>query len=87
MSSRDYASHAAIARRSAKAMGCADCIHFAPDWSRRADALYAIANASGIEWWANGGGNPYLLDDGRMVVVSPLAWFVEPSTPTHETPS
>jgi hypothetical protein len=72
-----YEQHAAQARASARAIGLHDCIHYAPNWSKRADALYAIANESGLAWWENKGGNPYLLPDGRMVVVSDHAWFFE----------
>ena len=60
--------HAARARAAAKAVGCADCIHYAPNWQRRADALYAAANEAGIS-----AGSPYLLADGRMVVVCDAA--------------
>lgn len=73
-----YAQHAAQARSAARAIGLHDCIHYAPDATSRADALYALANESGLDWWANKGGNPFLLADGRMVVVCDLAWFFEP---------
>lgn len=72
-----YEQHAAKARAAARAAGAADCIHYAPNWSQRADALYAIANASGLPWWANGGGGPCLIEDGRMVLVCDGYWFFE----------
>ena len=56
--------HASKARIAARAAGCADCIHYAPNWARRADALYDAAKAEGVI-----PGSPFLLADGRMVVV------------------
>jgi hypothetical protein len=58
-----YAEHAAFARRHATERGLADCIHYAPNWDRRADALYAIVNAVGHVPGMTLG----LLPDGRMV--------------------
>lgn len=54
-----YESHAAKARASARALGACDCIHFAPSWRARVDALYVVANAwidtlsgrSPWPWW------------------------------------
>lgn len=77
MSEMTFAQHAEQARRMAKRAGAFDCIHYAPNKTTRADALYAIANESGIAWW-NEGGNPYLIADGRMVVACASVWFFEP---------
>lgn len=71
-----FAEHASRARGWAKARGLADCTHYAENRNSRADALYALANASGIKWW-EGDCGPALLPDGRMVVISPLVSFVE----------
>lgn len=73
-----YAQHAAMARSSAQAHGLDDCIHYAPNALSRADALYKIANESGLPWWENKGGSPFLLADGRMVIVCGPIWFFEP---------
>jgi hypothetical protein len=75
-----YEQHAAQARARLAPLGL-DCIHYAPNWSTRADALYALANASGVSWWrtldGRPDGNPGILPDGRMVVASEIVWFVE----------
>lgn len=72
-----YEQHAAQARSWARLLGLHDCVHYAPNYAARADALYALANASGLRWWESKDASPYLLSDGRMVVVSDLAWFAE----------
>lgn len=46
-----FEQHAAQSRQSAKRHGLADCIHYAPEWQPRIDALYREANASGLRWW------------------------------------
>lgn len=78
-----HAQHAEQARTRVRALGAADCIHYAPNWSARADALYDQANLlwteQGLEWLKNGGGSPALLADGRMVVICEDVWLVEPT--------
>jgi len=69
MSTVDDARRARIAAREA---GAQDCIHGAPDACERADALYQRAREHGVS-----PGSPYLLADGRMVMTSRDAWFVE----------
>lgn len=61
----EYAAHAAQARARVRAIGLADCIHYAPDWQPRVDALYDRLAATG-DWPIEG---PGLLADGRMVVI------------------
>lgn len=76
-----YDAHAMQARFKARSLGLHDCIHYAPEWRSRADALYTIANEAydqhGVCWFKNGGGSPFLLEDGRMVIVCDGIWFVE----------
>jgi hypothetical protein len=62
-----FEQHANMSRERCRARGLADCIHYAPDWQRRADALFASANATGAPWWD--GAVVGLLHDGRMAVV------------------
>jgi hypothetical protein len=74
--------HAAKARANAKAAGAHDCIHFAPEWRSRSERLYEAAKEAyeshGVHYWEGpAGANPYLLKDGRMVVVCNTIWFVE----------
>ena len=57
--------HATQARALSRAEGFADCIHYAPNWRGRVDALYAEANALGFV-----PGNPGLLSDGRMAILA-----------------
>jgi hypothetical protein len=76
-----YDQHAQLARATARSHGLADCIHYAPDWCRRANALYAYANevvyrVQGAAWW-EGDGTIGILPDGRMVVVGALVFIVE----------
>lgn len=83
MNTPTFAEHAARARSNARAYGAADCIHYAPNWAARADALYATAN----EWCAGEGAgtvdwravsmSPALIADGRMVVIFSTVWFFE----------
>lgn len=77
MSARDetYAEHAERARRGVRAVGLADCVHYAPDYAARVDALARVRDASGLgEWstWRVG-----LLADGRMVIAASRAWTAE----------
>lgn len=60
----DYSYRAARAREAALAAGFADGIYYADNACGRADALYA--QMSREECPADG---PYLLTDGRMVVI------------------
>ena len=79
--------HSARARRAAKAVGAADCIHFAPDWNLRSRLLYNYAHEAydrdGLCWFegtlpsGSKSGQPYLIEDGRMVVACVTVWFVE----------
>jgi hypothetical protein len=71
-----YAEHAERSRYRARLAGCTDSIHYAPDWAARADRLYAIANESGTAWWSGEGG-PFLISDGRMVLIGDGVWFFE----------
>ncbi len=68
-----YAQHASIARGLAKAAGLADCIHYAPSWGRRVDALYDVLH--GLKVVPR---NVGLLPDGRMVVVGTTSSAFEP---------
>lgn len=77
--------HAVVAREQVRRRGLADCIHYAPDWQRRSDALTAAANAidsdqrqrdpEGVPWWR--GCVVGLLPDGRMVVTGDIVSVVE----------
>ena len=58
--------HAAWARSNVRAEGFHDCIHYAPNWRGRADALYREANALGLI----PSGGPGLLPDGRMAILA-----------------
>jgi hypothetical protein len=70
--------HAVKSRTNCRAWGLADCIHYAPDWQKRADALYAFANSTGVPWW-DGDGAVGLLEDGRMALVNGIVGIVEPT--------
>jgi hypothetical protein len=59
-----YDAHAAHARAGLRAIGLADCIHYAEGRTRRADALYARLNAAG-DWPLDVG----LRADGTMVAI------------------
>lgn len=59
-----FEAHAASARAACRADGMSDCIHYAPEWRGRADALYARLNELGDIPESVG-----LLADGRMVAV------------------
>lgn len=77
-----FAQHADQARRSVRAQGAADCIHYAPSWGARADALYEVMKAWQSEEMAAGltidkAGSPALIADGRMVVMCERVWFFE----------
>jgi hypothetical protein len=69
----------AKARAHCRSAGLAGCIHHAPNWRERADALYAYANESGLPWL------PCvvvgLLPDGRMATVGELVCVFEPKAP------
>lgn len=66
-----YAEHAARARACARAAGMVDCIHYAPDWRSRVDALYEALNATGAPWWDSRHDCVIgILADGRMAVVT-----------------
>lgn len=74
--SAEFTAHAAQARQRCRSAGLADCIHYAENAARRADALYALANASGLPWYDYRESGPGLLTDGRMALISPVAcWF------------
>jgi hypothetical protein len=62
-----YADNAARARAVAIRFGFADCIHYASNWQSRIDALYAEANALGLDWHRD----PVVgsLADGRLAIV------------------
>lgn len=75
MADLTFEQHANQARASCRRYGLADCIHYAPDWQRRADALCAVANAAYAEapdqnarWWKDS--TIGLLPDGRMALVA-----------------
>jgi hypothetical protein len=51
-----------------EAAGLVRCIHGAPGWQERADALYEVANLSGQLWLS--GAAIGLLPNGRMVLVT-----------------
>lgn len=68
--------HAVTARAACQRIGLADCIHYAPRWRERADALYAYANSTGLPWWRGDGGIG-LLPDGRMAIVGDVVCIVE----------
>jgi hypothetical protein len=82
-----HEAHAAQARRNAKLNGAADCIHFAPSWGSRSTALYNHAHEAydrdGLCWFEGRlpsgvkSGQPYLIEDGRMVIACTTVWFVE----------
>lgn len=59
-----FAEHAAVSRSRLRAIGLDDCMHYAPDATRRADALYARLNAAG-DWPLDVG----LRADGSMVAI------------------
>lgn len=80
----EYAASAARARELCRARGLADCIHYAPDWAPRANALYKIANDSGVDWWRDEHAGPGLLADGRMVLDSDAACWFEPTSTVRE---
>jgi hypothetical protein len=61
-----FEQHATQARALVRAEGFHDCIHYAPNWRGRADALYAEANALGFVPY----GGPGLLSDGRMAILA-----------------
>lgn len=82
-----YEAHAAQARARARAWGAHDCIHYAPGWHRRSNALYEAASevyeTTGLRWWeGEPGGQPWLIEDGRMVVACETVWFVELKEPS-----
>lgn len=62
-----YDQHARQARSNAREHGLADCIHYAPNWQTRIDALYAEANALGLDWHRSAVVGA--LADGRLAIV------------------
>jgi hypothetical protein len=67
--------HANYSRQRAQSFGLADCIHFAPQWQRRLDALYRELHAmAGQVWWLGAIG---LLSDGRIAIVWASAGIAE----------
>lgn len=64
----EYELSASHARHAVRKLGLADCIHFAPDWRPRADALYEECNSLGLRHW-EGDSAIGLLADGRMAYV------------------
>lgn len=71
------AEHAARARRLCVARGLAAEIHYAPRATARADALYRIADATGLKWWRGGDELVGLLADGRMALVTEVVSVFE----------
>ena len=70
-----YADHAARARAAAIRFGFSDCIHYAPNWQTRIDALYAEANALRLDWHRN----PVVgaLADGRLAIMWEMGGIAE----------
>lgn len=62
-----YDQHATQARQHARTYGLVDGIHYADNWRRRIDALYAEINATGLSWWIDSAIG--MLPDGRMAIV------------------
>jgi hypothetical protein len=78
MAEMSFEEHASLNQRKARAIRPDwDCVHDAPCATQRLDALYAYATSLDLPWW-EGLQGPFLMGNGRMVLVCNSACIFEP---------